>query len=47
MKFYEKIEQEFSNKNVLLLQGPVGWFFYKLANFITKKKKKTIAVFLS
>ncbi|EDO7596910.1 capsule biosynthesis protein [Campylobacter coli] len=39
MKFRDKIKKEFSGKNVLLLQGPVGTFFHRLA--IKMKKNKT------
>ncbi|EAL5417928.1 capsule biosynthesis protein [Campylobacter coli] len=39
MKFSDKIKKEFSGKNVLLLQGPVGTFFHRLA--IKMKKNKT------
>ncbi|EHV1026038.1 capsule biosynthesis protein [Campylobacter coli] len=39
MKFSDKIKKEFSGKTVLLLQGPVGTFFHRLA--IKMKKNKT------
>ncbi|ENT5882793.1 capsule biosynthesis protein [Campylobacter coli] len=39
MKFRDKIKKEFSGKTVLLLQGPVGTFFHRLA--IKMKKNKT------
>ncbi|EAL5693650.1 capsule biosynthesis protein [Campylobacter coli] len=39
MRFSTKIKKEFSGKNVLLLQGPVGTFFHRLA--IKMKKNKT------
>ncbi|EAH8887357.1 capsule biosynthesis protein [Campylobacter coli] len=39
MKFRDKIKKEFSGKNVLLLQGPAGTFFHRLA--IKMKKNKT------
>ena len=39
MRFSTKIKKEFSGKNVLLLQGPVGNFFHHLA--IKMKKKQT------
>lgn len=39
MNFNQKLN-EFSGKNVLLLQGPVGNFFYKLSNALKKKKKQ-------
>ena len=39
MNLNEKIN-EFSGKNVLLLQGPVGNFFNKFAKILVKKKKK-------
>ncbi|HHD0454702.1 TPA: capsule biosynthesis protein [Campylobacter coli] len=39
MKFRDKIKKEFSGKSILLLQGPVGTFFHRLA--IKMKKNKT------
>ncbi|EKT7751738.1 capsule biosynthesis protein [Campylobacter coli] len=39
MKFSDRIKKEFSGKTVLLLQGPVGTFFHRLA--IKMKKNKT------
>lgn len=39
MDFNQKI-QEFQNKNILLLQGPVGPFFYKLSKRLQKEKAK-------
>ncbi|EAH9219502.1 capsule biosynthesis protein [Campylobacter coli] len=39
MKFRDRIKKEFSGKTVLLLQGPVGTFFHRLA--IKMKKNKT------
>ncbi|EDO6637663.1 capsule polysaccharide modification protein KpsS [Campylobacter coli] len=39
MKFSDKIKKEFSGKTVLLLQGPIGTFFHRLA--IKMKKNKT------
>ncbi|EDO7082540.1 capsule biosynthesis protein [Campylobacter coli] len=39
MKIRDKIKKEFSGKTVLLLQGPVGTFFHRLA--IKMKKNKT------
>lgn len=39
MKISKKLQQEFTSKNVLLLQGPVGNFFHHLA--IKMKKKQT------
>lgn len=39
MNFNQKLN-EFSGKNILLLQGPVGNFFYKLSNALKKKKKQ-------
>ncbi len=38
MRFSTKIKKEFSGKNVLLLQGPVGNFFSPSCN---KNEKKT------
>ncbi|EAL7207099.1 capsule biosynthesis protein [Campylobacter coli] len=40
MKFRDKIKKEFSGKNVLLLQGPVGTFFHRLAIKMKKNKAK-------
>lgn len=40
MKFSDKIKKEFSGKNVLLLQGPVGTFFHRLAIKMEKNKTK-------
>ncbi|RQD67441.1 capsule biosynthesis protein [Campylobacter hepaticus] len=40
MRFSDKIKKEFSDKNVLLLQGPVGNFFHKLAIKMQKNKTK-------
>ncbi|WP_072236597.1 capsule polysaccharide modification protein KpsS [Campylobacter coli] len=40
MKFSDKIKKEFSGKTVLLLQGPVGTFFHRLAIKMKKNKAK-------
>lgn len=40
MRFSTKIKKEFSGKNVLLLQGPVGNFFHHLAMKMKKTKPK-------
>lgn len=40
MRFSTKIKKEFSGKNVLLLQGPVGNFFHHLAIRMEKKQTK-------
>ncbi|EKC4923667.1 capsule biosynthesis protein [Campylobacter coli] len=40
MKFSDKIKKEFSGKTVLLLQGPVGTFFHRLAIKMEKNKTK-------
>lgn len=40
MRFSSKIKKEFSGKNVLLLQGPVGNFFHYLAAKMKKIKLK-------
>ncbi|EAL0336582.1 capsule biosynthesis protein [Campylobacter coli] len=42
MKFSDKIKKEFSGKNVLLLQGPVGTFFHRLAIKMEKNKTKVL-----
>ncbi|EHA1181625.1 capsule biosynthesis protein [Campylobacter coli] len=42
MKFSDKIKKEFSGKNVLLLQGPVGTFFHRLAIKMKKNKAKVL-----
>ncbi|EPV9991387.1 capsule polysaccharide modification protein KpsS [Campylobacter coli] len=42
MKFSDKIKKEFSGKNVLLLQGPVGTFFHRLAIKMKKNKTKVL-----
>ncbi|EJV0549305.1 capsule biosynthesis protein [Campylobacter coli] len=42
MKFRDKIKKEFSGKNVLLLQGPVGTFFHRLAIKMEKNKTKVL-----
>ncbi|MFQ6342731.1 capsule biosynthesis protein [Campylobacter sp. VTCC 70190] len=38
MKISKLLKQEFSTKNVLLLQGPVGTFFHRLARQMKKNK---------
>ncbi len=40
MRFSTKIKKEFSGKNVLLLQGPVGNFFHHLAVKMRKNQTK-------
>ncbi|ECQ9132817.1 TPA: capsule biosynthesis protein [Campylobacter coli] len=40
MKFSDKIKKEFSGKTVLLLQGPVGTFFHRLAIKMKKNEAK-------
>lgn len=40
MRFSTKIKKEFSGKNILLLQGPVGNFFHHLAMKMKKTKPK-------
>ncbi len=40
MRFSDKIKKEFSGKNVLLLQGPVGTFFHRLALKMRKNETK-------
>ncbi|TKX32207.1 capsule polysaccharide modification protein KpsS [Campylobacter aviculae] len=40
MEFDKKIKKEFSGKNVTLLQGPVGTFFYRLAKKLIKYNAK-------
>ncbi len=40
MGFAEKIKKEFNDKNVLLLQGPVGNFFYRLSIEIKKNQAR-------
>ncbi len=40
MRFSTKIKKEFSGKNVLLLQGPVGNFFHHLAMKMKKNQTK-------
>ncbi len=53
MRFSTKIKKEFSGKNVLLLQGPVGNFFHLLAIKMKKNKPKflnsilTVEIFFS
>lgn len=53
MRFSTKIKKEFSGKNVLLLQGPVGNFFHHLAMKMKKTKPKflnsilTVEIFFS
>ncbi|EPH4599529.1 capsule polysaccharide modification protein KpsS [Campylobacter coli] len=42
MKFRDKIKKEFSGKTVLLLQGPVGTFFHRLAIKMEKNKTKVL-----
>ncbi|EAI5473810.1 capsule biosynthesis protein [Campylobacter coli] len=42
MKFSDKIKKEFSGKTVLLLQGPVGTFFHRLAIKMKKNKTKVL-----
>lgn len=42
MKFSDKIKKEFSGKTVLLLQGPVGTFFHRLAIKMEKNKTKVL-----
>ncbi|EJD9690796.1 capsule biosynthesis protein [Campylobacter coli] len=42
MKFSDKIKKEFSGKTVLLLQGPVGTFFHRLAIKMKKNKAKVL-----
>ncbi|MFK0423564.1 capsule biosynthesis protein [Campylobacter coli] len=42
MKFSDKIKKEFSGKNVLLLKGPVGTFFHRLAIKMKKNKAKVL-----
>ncbi|EPR9518053.1 capsule polysaccharide modification protein KpsS [Campylobacter coli] len=42
MRFSDKIKKEFSGKNVLLLQGPVGTFFHRLALKMKKNKTKVL-----
>lgn len=40
MRFSDKIKKEFSGKNILLLQGPVGTFFHRLALKMRKNETK-------
>lgn len=40
MNFEQKIKEEFSGKNVVLLQGPVGTFFARLAKKLKKNHTK-------
>ncbi|EAL5562526.1 capsule biosynthesis protein [Campylobacter coli] len=42
MKFSDKIKKEFSGKTVLLLQGPAGTFFHRLAIKMEKNKTKVL-----
>ncbi|EAV9658164.1 capsule biosynthesis protein [Campylobacter coli] len=42
MRFSDKIKKEFSGKTVLLLQGPVGTFFHRLAIKMEKNKTKVL-----
>lgn len=42
MRFSSKIKKEFSGKNVLLLQGPVGNFFHHLATKMKKNQTKVL-----
>ncbi|EAL3282332.1 capsule biosynthesis protein [Campylobacter coli] len=42
MKFSDKIKKEFSGRTVLLLQGPVGTFFHRLAIKMEKNKTKVL-----
>lgn len=46
MKFSDKIKKEFSGKTVLLLQGPVGTFFHRLAIKMKKIKPKFLSLIL-
>ncbi|MDD0799463.1 capsule biosynthesis protein, partial [Campylobacter coli] len=40
MRFSDKIKKEFSGKNILLLQGPIGTFFHRLALKMRKNETK-------
>ncbi|MBZ7929146.1 capsule biosynthesis protein, partial [Campylobacter sp. RM10542] len=44
MEFDQKIKKEFSGKNVILLQGPVGNFFYRLAKKLKKYNAKILKI---